>query len=95
MGELSLQGHLVSTKRGGLWATSKKRLCRIAVVVGTMALPFCHLPTAQASIEQDRASYPRFSPDVDEAIELYKQDGKALPPPTAGRDLANTLHGPP
>jgi hypothetical protein len=69
MGELSLQGHLVSTKRGGLWATSKKRLCRIAVVVGTMALPFCHLPTAQASIEQDRASYPRFSPDVDEAIE--------------------------
>lgn len=28
---------------------------------------------------------------VDEAIELYHQEGKALPPPTAGRDLANTL----
>ncbi|MFU8878323.1 MAG: hypothetical protein ACNA7E_09290 [Wenzhouxiangellaceae bacterium] len=28
---------------------------------------------------------------VDEAIELYQQEGKPLPPPTAGRDLANTL----
>jgi len=28
---------------------------------------------------------------VDEAIELYHQEGKPLPPPTAGRDLANTL----
>jgi predicted RNase H-like HicB family nuclease len=26
---------------------------------------------------------------VEEAIELYKQDGKPLPPPTAGRDFAN------
>lgn len=28
---------------------------------------------------------------VDEAIELYQEEGKTLPPPTAGRDLANTL----
>ncbi|MCC5866648.1 MAG: hypothetical protein JJU31_16115 [Wenzhouxiangella sp.] len=28
---------------------------------------------------------------VEEIIELYNQDGKPLPPPTAGRDLANTL----
>lgn len=28
---------------------------------------------------------------VEEAIELYHQEGKTLPPPTAGRDLANTL----
>lgn len=28
---------------------------------------------------------------VEETIELYHQDGKPLPPPTAGRDLANTL----
>ena len=64
-----MQGHLVLTKRGGLWATSKKGLRRIAVVVGATALPFCQLPTAQASIEQDRTSYPRFSRDLDEAIE--------------------------
>ena len=30
---------------------------------------------------------------VDEAIDLYRQDGRPLPPPTAGHDLANTLHG--
>lgn len=28
---------------------------------------------------------------VDEVVELYRQEGKPLPPPTAGRDLANTL----
>lgn len=28
---------------------------------------------------------------VDEAIELYRADGRPLPPPTAGRDLANRL----
>jgi predicted RNase H-like HicB family nuclease len=28
---------------------------------------------------------------VEETIELYQQQGKALPPPTAGRDLANSL----
>ncbi|KAA6183493.1 hypothetical protein F2Q65_15645 [Thiohalocapsa marina] len=28
---------------------------------------------------------------VDETIELYRRDGKALPKPTAGQDLANRL----
>lgn len=28
---------------------------------------------------------------VDEIIELYHREGKPLPPPTAGRDLANSL----
>jgi len=28
---------------------------------------------------------------VEETIALYQQDGKPLPPPTSGRDLANTL----
>ena len=27
---------------------------------------------------------------VEEAIELYQREGKPLPPPTAGRGLANT-----
>jgi predicted RNase H-like HicB family nuclease len=30
---------------------------------------------------------------VEEAIELYLRDGKPLPPPTSGRDLANALQG--
>lgn len=28
---------------------------------------------------------------VDEAIALYREDGKPLPPPTSGRDLVNRL----
>ncbi|MDG4554391.1 MAG: hypothetical protein P9E24_09125 [Candidatus Competibacter sp.] len=28
---------------------------------------------------------------VDEAIELYKQDGKLLPPSTSGKDYANKM----
>ncbi len=28
---------------------------------------------------------------VEAAIELYRQEGKPLPPPTAGRDYANKL----
>jgi predicted RNase H-like HicB family nuclease len=28
---------------------------------------------------------------VDEAIELYRQDGKPLPPPTSGKDYANKM----
>ena len=28
---------------------------------------------------------------VEEAIALYQKDGKELPPPTAGQDLANKL----
>ncbi len=29
---------------------------------------------------------------VEEMIELYHQEGRPLPPPTSGRDLANTLN---
>ena len=28
---------------------------------------------------------------IDETIELYKQDGKLLPPPTSNRDYANKM----
>jgi len=28
---------------------------------------------------------------VDEAIELYRRDGRPLPPPTSGRDIVNKL----
>ncbi|MCI0557430.1 MAG: hypothetical protein MN733_02965, partial [Nitrososphaera sp.] len=28
---------------------------------------------------------------VDETIDLYKEDGKALPPATSGRDYANKM----
>ncbi len=28
---------------------------------------------------------------VEETLELYRRDGKSLPPPTAGRDYANRM----
>ena len=39
----------------------------------------------------ERAVFAELCQIVDEAIDLYKQDGKSLPPATSGRDLANTL----
>ena len=41
--------------------------------------------------DDERKVFDELLPIVEEAISLYAADGKALPPPTAGRDLANTL----
>jgi predicted RNase H-like HicB family nuclease len=41
--------------------------------------------------EDERTVFEELCIVVDEAIELYRQQGKPLPPPTAGRDLANKL----
>lgn len=39
----------------------------------------------------ERAVFDELCQIVDEAILLYQLDGKPLPPPTSGRDLANKL----
>lgn len=44
----------------------------------------CHGP-------DERAVFKELCEIVDEAIELYRVDGKPPPPATAGRDLANRL----
>lgn len=44
----------------------------------------CHGPDEQRVFEE-------LCQIVEEAIELYRQEGKPLPPPTAGRDYANKL----
>lgn len=41
--------------------------------------------------EDEKAVFDQLCRIVDEIIELYHQEGKPLPPPTAGRDLANSL----
>ncbi len=41
--------------------------------------------------DDERAVFDELCQIVDEAIALYQADGKPLPSPTAGRDLANTL----
>ena len=39
----------------------------------------------------EQAVFAELCEIVDETIELLQQEGKPLPPPTAGRDLANLL----
>ena len=41
--------------------------------------------------DDERAVFDELCQIVDEAIALYREDGKPLPPATSGRDLANTL----
>ncbi|MDQ3011465.1 MAG: hypothetical protein M3X11_12265 [Acidobacteriota bacterium] len=41
--------------------------------------------------EDEREVFAELCQIVDEMIELYKEDGKALPPPTSGRDYANWM----
>ena len=46
----------------------------------------CHGP-------DEKAVFDELCEIVDEAIALYREDGRPLPPPTAGHDYANTLQG--
>lgn len=41
--------------------------------------------------EDEKAVFAELCDIVEEAIVLYRQDGKPLPPPTAGRDLASKV----
>ncbi len=43
--------------------------------------------------EDERQVFEQLCQIVDETIELYHQDGKPLPPPTSGRDIANKMLG--
>ncbi|HWQ34118.1 MAG TPA: hypothetical protein VNQ79_14810 [Blastocatellia bacterium] len=41
--------------------------------------------------QDEQAVFAELCRIVDEVIELYKADGKPLPPPTSGRDYANLM----
>jgi predicted RNase H-like HicB family nuclease len=41
--------------------------------------------------QDEREVFYQLCQIVEEVIELYKKDGKPLPPPTAGRDFANKM----
>jgi predicted RNase H-like HicB family nuclease len=41
--------------------------------------------------DDEREVFDELCKIVEEAIALYKLDGKPLPPPTSGRDFANKL----
>ena len=41
--------------------------------------------------DDERKVFEELCEIVDEVLEIYRIDGRPLPPPTAGRDLANRL----
>jgi predicted RNase H-like HicB family nuclease len=41
--------------------------------------------------DDEKAVFDELCRIVEEAIALYKADGKPLPPPTSGRDFANKM----
>lgn len=41
--------------------------------------------------EDEKKVFEQLCQIVDEAIALYKKEGRPLPPPTSGRDYANKL----
>ena len=41
--------------------------------------------------ENEKDVFAQLCQIVDEMIELYKEDGKSLPPPTSGKDYANRM----
>ena len=41
--------------------------------------------------QDERKVFDQLCQVVDEVIELYKRDGRPLPPPTAGQDFANKM----
>ena len=41
--------------------------------------------------DDERQVFDELCDIVEEVLELYRADGRPLPPPTAGRDLANKL----
>ena len=43
--------------------------------------------------DNERQVFEQLCQIVDETIDLYHQDGKPLPPPTSGRDIANKVLG--
>jgi predicted RNase H-like HicB family nuclease len=43
--------------------------------------------------DDEKAVFSQLCEIVEETIELYHQDGKPLPPPTAGKDYATKMLG--
>ena len=41
--------------------------------------------------DDERQVFEELCHIVEETIDLYRQEGRPLPPPTAGRDLANKM----
>jgi hypothetical protein len=76
-----------------------KDSARYAKIVEWSEEDQCHVGSAPGLIrgrcpgDDERQVFDELCQIVEEAISLYRQDGKPLPPPTAGRGLASSLRG--
>jgi predicted RNase H-like HicB family nuclease len=76
-----------------------KASARYAKIVEWSEEDRCYVGSAPGLIlggchgEDEREVFEELCRIVDEAIAVYQQDGKPLPPSTSGRDLANKLQG--
>ena len=74
-----------------------KDSARYAKVVEWSEEDQCYVGSAPGLIyggchgEDERQVFGELCQIVEEAIQLYRSDGKPLPPPTSGRDIANRL----
>ena len=74
-----------------------KDSARYAKVVEWSEEDQCYVGSAPGLIyggchgEDERQVFRELCQIVEEAIHLYRSDGKPLPPPTSGRDIANRL----
>jgi predicted RNase H-like HicB family nuclease len=41
--------------------------------------------------DDEKAVFDELCKIVEEAVELYRREGRALPPPTSGKDFANKM----
>lgn len=74
-----------------------KDSARYAKVVEWSEEDQCYVGTSPGLIlggvhgPDERAVFDELCRVVEEAIALYREDGKPLPPPTSGRDLVNRM----
>jgi predicted RNase H-like HicB family nuclease len=74
-----------------------KASARYAKIVEWSAEDNCYVGSAPGLIlggchgDDERAVFEELCRIVDEAIELYRKEGKPLPPPTSSRDFANRM----
>ena len=74
-----------------------KEASRYVKIVEWSAEDHCFVGSAPGLIyggchgDDERAVFSELCTIVEEAVNLYKEEGRTLPPPTAGRDLAKRL----
>ena len=74
-----------------------KESARYAKIVEWSEVDQCYVGSSPGLIyggchgSDEKAVFDELCHVVEEAIALYHKDGKQLPPPTSGRDFANTM----